>query len=140
MSASKTTGGGDSMYTAVENDVAIRLLPLALLRRLALEQRLRVQRFRAPPGAHRVTRGIHRDARVLAFRVDDVEVQAEAGIPLRVEQTLLDRIGLDAAERLESGVLRRQAAAHVLHDQVRSEVVEVGLAAAGGAGGADGVV
>ena len=62
------------------------------------------------------------------------------GLPLRVEQPLLDGVGLDALERFHAGVLRRHAAAHRLDDQERRQVVEIRLAASGGAGGADLVV
>src|ERR1051326_3189163 len=96
------------------------------------KQRVAVERPRACVGADGVARAlVHRHARVLAARVEDVEVDAEVRIALLVEQALLDRVGLDAPERLHPGVLRVRAAAHLLDDEERAEAVKVRLAPSG---------
>ena len=64
----------------------------------------------------------------------------KAGLPVGGQQPLLDRVRLHPPQRLHARVLGRAAPAHLLHDEERRQVVEVGLAAAGRAGGAHGVV
>src|SRR5262249_14217450 len=80
---------------------------------------------------------VHDRAGVLTLRVQRIENDIEIRQPATVEQALLDGVGLDALERVERGVLRMHAPAHSLPGANRAEVVEVGLAAAGGARRAD---
>src|SRR5919197_1067019 len=105
---------------------------------LPLEERLARERLRAGVGADGVLRAlVQGDACVLAARVEDVEVDAEVRQAAAVEQALLYGVGLDAAQGGHAGVLRVRAAAHLLDDEERAEVVEVRLAAARRAGGPD---
>src|SRR5215207_526109 len=102
------------------------------------QQRLAVEGLRAGFGADGVPGAlVHGDAGVLAARVEDVEVDAEGGVAVLVEQALLHGVGLDAPERLHAGVLRAFAAAHLLDDEEGAEVVEVRLAPTRRAGRAD---
>src|SRR4029453_13083622 len=78
----------------------------------------------------------HRDAGVLPLLREHVEEQLETGQAVLVEQPLLDRRRLHAPQRLHAGVLRGAAAAQLLDDHARRQVVEVGLAAPGRARGA----
>src|SRR5947209_10194378 len=105
--------------------------------RLPLNHRLRRQRLRPLLRAHRVVRGVHGHPGVLPSLIEDVEVETEIGPAAVVEQPLLDGVRDDPLERLHAGVLGMGAAAHGLDDEERGEIVEIGLAPAGGAGGAD---
>src|SRR6185503_16893406 len=60
------------------------------------------------------------------------KVDAEIGIALAIQQTLFERVCFDSAQRFHPRILRMTAAAHLLDDQERTEVVEISLAASGG--------
>src|SRR6476659_8429849 len=98
----------------------------ALLRR-PLKQRLHRHRLRATFVAvrigHRLT-AVHRDAGMLPFFVEDIEADVEVRFAALVEEALLDRVALDAAERGHAGVLRVGAAAHLFDDHEGTEIVE----------------
>src|ERR671928_914806 len=102
------------------------------------QQRLAVESLGAALRADGVLRAlVHRDARVLAARVEYVELYAEARIAVLVQETALDRVGLDAPERLHPRVLRAAAATHLFDDEERAEVEEIRPAASCRTGRAD---
>src|SRR5437763_485142 len=76
----------------------------------------------------------------VAFLVERIEGHLKVWQTLAVEESLLDGFRLNPAERFHRGVLRVLSLPHHLDDQKGTETIEVGLAAAGGAGGADFVV
>src|SRR4051812_35884519 len=81
---------GEGSSEAARGEVCGSLLRLR-------QQRLAVECFGAAVGADGVLRAlVHGDARVVAARVEYVELYAEARIAVLVQQTLLDRVGLDA--------------------------------------------
>src|ERR1700680_3769133 len=87
--------------------------PLSSVRRAPLEQRIGLERLRAVLRAHGIGRLVHRDAGIVALRVQAVEAQAEVGLSLGVQQKLLDRVLRDALERGDRRVFRMRAAAHL---------------------------
>src|SRR5881628_1469059 len=94
--------------------------------RLARQQTLAIQCFSARVRAGREPRAfVHRGAGVLTFGVERVEAEVEIRQAAAVEQALLDRVRLEALERVEGRVFGMHAATHVHHDGKRAEVVEV---------------
>src|SRR3954468_328133 len=93
------------------------------------QQRLAVESLRAALRADGVLRAlVHRDARVLAARVEYVELYAEGWIAVLVEETFLDGVRLDASQSLHPRVLRAASTPHLLDDEERAEVEKIRFA------------
>src|SRR5262249_38880383 len=95
-------------------------MPAALAARRAREQTLDRDRPRSLRVADGIADGVggapgpasvlgilavHRHARVLALRVQDVEVDVEVGIAVGLAEPLLDGVGLDPLERFHPRIL-----------------------------------
>src|SRR4029453_7043236 len=68
--------------------------------------------------------GVQRHTSVLAASIHDVEVHVEVWFATAVQKSPFRGRRLDSPQRFHAGVFGTHAAAHVLHDQEGTEVIE----------------